>query len=218
MILPGCESLNGEVSVAWCCARKDSTPRASAGIEPQHLQRGDDAVAAERRREPGDAGIGVGAGRQLGGQQRDVGAGPRQPVVEDAARAVTRWRRAGAWRASPSGRAPPPPGTARGSGAASLSAPTSMKSDSLPRFGNRDQEIGAVGEAAASGACEKAIVERARPARPARHSAGCTLSLARFGVIGRPRLLRVEPRTSNMSRKSAAKSQRQRAPTVSCSP
>ena len=35
-----------------------------ARIEPQHLQGGDHAVAAERRREPGDARIGVGPGRQ----------------------------------------------------------------------------------------------------------------------------------------------------------
>jgi hypothetical protein len=32
MILPGCESLNGDVSVAWCWARKASTPRAKPGL------------------------------------------------------------------------------------------------------------------------------------------------------------------------------------------
>ena len=50
-----------------------------AWIEPQHLQRRDHAVAAERRREPGNAGIGVGSGRELGGQQRDIGASARRP-------------------------------------------------------------------------------------------------------------------------------------------
>ena len=60
-------------------------------IQPQHLPRRNDAVAAERGREPRRACIGIGSGRQVGRQQRHVGARLVQPVVEArAARAAHR--------------------------------------------------------------------------------------------------------------------------------
>ena len=65
-------------------------------VEPQHLPGRDDAVASERRREPGRARVRVRARRQIGGQQGDVGARLVQPVVEP-----------GAARAANGGAAPP---------------------------------------------------------------------------------------------------------------
>ncbi|MNI08814.1 hypothetical protein D3C73_618630 [compost metagenome] len=52
-------------------------PLGQAGVDPQHLPGGDDAVATERGREPRHPRIRIGAGRQVGGQKGDVG--PRLP-------------------------------------------------------------------------------------------------------------------------------------------
>ena len=92
-------------------------------VEPQHLQRGDDRVAAEGGREPGDAGIGVGAGRQLGRQQRQVGARLVEPLVEQPAgrcgRVAPRRR---SERMRVRGPAPPPRESARAMGGPQRSA------------------------------------------------------------------------------------------------
>ncbi len=58
------------------------------GVDPQHLPGGDDGVAAELGREPGDAGIGIGAGRQVRDQERQVGPGLLHPLVEQPARGL----------------------------------------------------------------------------------------------------------------------------------
>ena len=58
-----------------------------ARIAPQHLQRRDDAVAAERGRVPGDAGVRVGALRRAGGQHRQVGHRAAYDLVENHIRA-----------------------------------------------------------------------------------------------------------------------------------
>ena len=52
------------------------------GIVPERVPGGDQRVAAEGGREPGNPGIGIGAGRQVGDQQGDIGARLPQPVVE----------------------------------------------------------------------------------------------------------------------------------------
>ena len=65
-------------------------------IDPQHLQRGDQPVAAERRRVPGNAGIGIASLRRLRHQHVEVGHRLAQHLVEDvvggldAGRAVRR--------------------------------------------------------------------------------------------------------------------------------
>ena len=61
-----------------------------AGIAPQHLQRRDDAVAAERGRVPGNAGIRVGTLRRVGRQHREVGHRAAYHLVEDMIRAGDR--------------------------------------------------------------------------------------------------------------------------------
>jgi hypothetical protein len=63
---------------------RQHAPR-QAGIEPQGLQRGDDGIAAEGRGEPGDPGVGVRPGIQIGGQQRQIGTRLVDPLVEDPA-------------------------------------------------------------------------------------------------------------------------------------
>ncbi|MND95557.1 hypothetical protein D3C80_878150 [compost metagenome] len=57
-------------------------PLGQAGVDPQHLPGGDDAVAPERGREPGHAGVRIGAGRQVGGQQGHIRARLPQPVID----------------------------------------------------------------------------------------------------------------------------------------
>ena len=56
------------------------------GVAPQHLHRRDDAVAAERRRIPGNAGVRVGALRRLGRQHRKVGHRAARHFVENLVR------------------------------------------------------------------------------------------------------------------------------------
>ncbi len=55
-------------------------------INPQHLERGDQAIAAERRRVPGNAGIGITPLRRLRHQHVEVGHGLAQHLVEDVVR------------------------------------------------------------------------------------------------------------------------------------
>ena len=57
-----------------------------ARIEPQHFDRGDDAVAAERRRIPGDAGVGIRPLRRLGYQHVKIGHRAAQHFVEHVVR------------------------------------------------------------------------------------------------------------------------------------
>ena len=68
--------------VACVAARKRSTPRAMSGLTHSISQRGDDAVAAERRAEPGHAGVGIGPVRRLGDHHVQVGERAVEPVVE----------------------------------------------------------------------------------------------------------------------------------------
>ena len=51
-------------------------------VEPQAFQGGDQPVAPEDRAEPGNAGIGIGAFRRLGGQHVEIGPRALQPAVE----------------------------------------------------------------------------------------------------------------------------------------
>ena len=60
----------------------------NARIEPQHLQRRDDAVAAERGGVPGDAGIGISALRRLRHQHVEVGHRTAQHLVEYVVRGL----------------------------------------------------------------------------------------------------------------------------------
>ena len=57
---------------------------------PQHLQRRDQAVAAERRREPRDAGIGIAALRRIRHQHRQIGRRAAQHFVEAVVRRLDR--------------------------------------------------------------------------------------------------------------------------------
>ena len=84
MILPGrrIEELRGLRRLVSGQELQDATGQ--RGIEPQHLQRDDDGVAAEGGREPRDAGIGVGAGVELGRQQSDVGPRLAEPFAEQS--------------------------------------------------------------------------------------------------------------------------------------
>lgn len=52
------------------------------GLEGQHLERRDQAVAAERGHVPRDAGVGNQALRRVGEEHVQVGAGALEPVVE----------------------------------------------------------------------------------------------------------------------------------------
>ncbi len=52
------------------------------GRDPEALQRGEDPVAAERRAEPGDARVGIGAVGRLGDHHLEVGDRAGQPLVE----------------------------------------------------------------------------------------------------------------------------------------
>ena len=70
-------------------------------VQPQHLPGRDDPVAPERRREPRHSRIRIRPGRQVGGQQGDVGPRLVQPVVE-------------ARTARPPERGPPAPPNAHG--------------------------------------------------------------------------------------------------------
>ena len=51
-------------------------------VEPEAFQSGNDAVAAEGRAEPGDAGVGIRPGRRLRDHHVQVGPRPVHPVVE----------------------------------------------------------------------------------------------------------------------------------------
>ena len=81
-ILPGSASRSGIDSVACVAARKSQYAAGDRRIEPQALQRGDDAVAAERRAEPRHAGIRVRPPRHVGDHQMQVGKAAIDPVVE----------------------------------------------------------------------------------------------------------------------------------------
>ena len=61
-------------------------PLRKLGAHPQTLERGDDAVAAEGRVEPRNAGIRIGSARQLGRQHVQVGHRPVDPGVDLAVR------------------------------------------------------------------------------------------------------------------------------------
>ena len=52
------------------------------GVEPEHLHRGEDAVAAEHGREPRHAGVRIRAERRLGLEHREIGARARQDGVD----------------------------------------------------------------------------------------------------------------------------------------
>ena len=73
------------------------------GVEPQHLQRGDEAVAAESRGVPGNAGIGKSPFRRVREQHVEVGHRAAQHLVEDIVRCLYR-------RDAPRGRLEGPPG------------------------------------------------------------------------------------------------------------
>ena len=51
-------------------------------IDPEHLERGDDAVAPEGRAEPGDAGVGIRPVRRVGRHQRTSAERSVDPAVE----------------------------------------------------------------------------------------------------------------------------------------
>ena len=66
-----------------------------ARIDPQHLQRGDQSVAAERGRIPGDARIRIAALRGLGHQHVEVGHRLAQHLIEDIVRGFDAGRAGG---------------------------------------------------------------------------------------------------------------------------
>ncbi len=106
--------------VALGLQRRQSAQHAvrHAGIEPEHLQRGDQTVAAERRRIPGDAGVGIAALRRVGHQHAEVGHRPAEHFVEEVVRRSRRWRR----RASRRAERGAPPAIRAGTGQASAAA------------------------------------------------------------------------------------------------
>ncbi len=57
-------------------------PSRRSRIHPEHLQRRNDPVSAERDAEPGNSGIGIRSVRRLRDQHVEIGDGPVQPVVE----------------------------------------------------------------------------------------------------------------------------------------
>ena len=80
--------MRGEKAQHAACQRR---------LDPQHLERGEQTVAAEWRREPRHAGVGVSALRRLGEQHREVGARAFQHAVEQGVGGLDR-RRGGARR------------------------------------------------------------------------------------------------------------------------
>ena len=58
---------------------------------PQHLQSGDQAVAAEGGREPGNARIGITPLRRFGHQNLQIGGGAAQHLIEQLIRRLARW-------------------------------------------------------------------------------------------------------------------------------
>ena len=70
-------------------------PARERGLDPQHLDRGEDAVAAEGGREPGHAGVGIGAVRRVGHEHRQVGDRALEHAVEYGIRSLDE-RRVGA--------------------------------------------------------------------------------------------------------------------------
>ncbi len=119
-------------------------------LQPQRLQRGDDRVAAERCRKPRDAGVRIGAGRRVGGQQAEIGKRTVDPGIEKRiARAhARRWR--GGARAWQGGRPP------------ALRAPRRV-----PRAGAQCRSASDVRDACCAGAARLA-----RPVAPSPQHAG----------------------------------------------
>ena len=80
---PAAASRRSSVSVAWSRARTDSVLPRDAGPDGQHLERGDDGVAAEQGVVPGDAGRDVALAGQRAGvdQQPQVGHAPPERTI-----------------------------------------------------------------------------------------------------------------------------------------
>ncbi len=209
MILPGAASVKREVSVRLVRRQKAQHAARERRIEPQELQRGDDRVAAEGGREPGNAGIGVGAGRRT---RWSAGPDPRatgpshslntrperlQPRAATAHRAgrQSRVRRRGRGSAGARVARRRDPGRPRRRCRCAASAAASARSRRSPgRDGSgRWPKVERRG---AHDAVQALVAEHDRsPRRPPPR--------------GRVRARRAcRPRTSNMSRKSAANSSR----------
>ena len=61
-----------------------------ARIEPQHLQRGDQPIAAEGGRVPGDAGVGIASLRRAGHEHVEIGHRAAQHLIEEVVRGLDR--------------------------------------------------------------------------------------------------------------------------------
>ena len=57
-------------------------PTGDSRVDPERLQRGDDAVASERCTEPRHARIGIRPMRRIGHQHAEIGARAANPLVE----------------------------------------------------------------------------------------------------------------------------------------
>ena len=177
-------------------------------LEPEQLERGDDAVAAERRAEPGDARVRIRPGRRLGDHHLEIGERAVHPLVElgvgradqtlpvlhlGAARPATRrsWRRC-CRRAARGGvaliahLAPDRQQQRRPSRAAAARARSARATRSDPPAADR------------TSAARAARRRRGRDRRAPR----CRLRCCGGSVC--PRRSRFEPRTSNTSAKSAS--------------
>jgi hypothetical protein len=80
--LPGLGVLLRRDGVGLRRGEEAKHPARERRMDREHLHRGDDAVAAERRAEPRDAGVRIGALRRVGHQHPQVGRRARDPRVE----------------------------------------------------------------------------------------------------------------------------------------
>ena len=174
-------------------------------IDPQELQRGDDAVAAERRAEPGHAGVRIRAVRRGRGQHADVGGRATHPLIEALARALDA---AVVARASSSASAASPTAAfdARGRRpigvlAARISSDSDVDCRGSSWYSNRAMTSGLSRQADGStGPTSSVPRHRGRGSEGARR---CRQSRARAACRAASRRV---PRTSKMSAKSASKS------------
>ena len=189
-------------TVACRRARCRRTPARDGGIEPQHLHGGDDAVAPERGRIPGDAGVGIGAFGRGRHQHVEIRHRPAQDLVDDRVGGLDRRHMPG--RGLELALEPDEPAEERCRGLGHAAA---------ARDRDEDRWLSPAGRASpcrwrcscagwwarARSTASSGAARRRGPGRTARTSLGPRTSLE-----PRPRRLRSMPRTSKMSAKSLA--------------
>ena len=211
MILPGWLSWNAEALGGLAGGQIGQHAAGQARVEPQHLPGGEDAVAAERGREPGDAGERIGAGRQVGDQEAEVGARLLEPggvANRPSSAAARRAARACGWCGA---RRPAPGGSARCDGCSPSPGPASTKR-SIRSPGASVNMNSARLSSIRQGGSEKASVagaQRHRPGPRRRTARGGPSSCGGSERAALGRGARRAPRTCRGSRRRILEHQRQ---------